>query len=252
MLMPVKSDLERKLANLRPAEVKPPQPGALSRARMSALQRVSYVGPKPRSPAWLDIKQVGVAALPSTPTVREAGDLEQDYNALKTYLMLHFRERMDAPLLANQLPRHWQKWLESNRNGAPQDEVSHIAGRIVAFYLAQISEPDLPLIENSAELVGDARTVLRSEMRRIPAKERLYNELKARANARYAPLTVGRILNNSDADLIAGSDAVPGAFTREAWDNYLHNAIIEASNGELKGDDWVLAVSMTDLAGVFR
>jgi type VI secretion system protein ImpL len=248
MLVPVKSDLELKLANLRPGEVKPSQPLASSQENLRMLRRVAYVAQKPRNPAWLDAKQASASPISSKPNVREAGDSEQDYNALKTYLMLHFRERMDAPLLANQLPRHWQKWLESNRNGASQDEVSRIAGRIVAFYLAQITEPDLPLIENSAELVGDARTVLRAEMRRIPAKERLYNELKARANARFAPLTVGRILNNSDADLMAGSYAVPGAFTREAWDNYFRNAITEASKGELKGDDWVLAVSMTDLS----
>jgi len=59
---------------------------------------------------------------------------------------------------------------------------------------------------------------------------------------------VGRILNNADADIIAGSTAVPGAFTREAWDNYLRNAIVEASKGELKGDDWVLAVAISEFA----
>jgi type VI secretion system protein ImpL len=188
------------------------------------------------------------AATAAPKSAHEAGELEQAYNALKTYLMLHARDRMDAPHLANQLPRYWQTWLEAHRQGDSQAEVSRIAGRIIAFYLAQIPEPDLPLIDNSSELVGDARTVLRTEMRRLPAKERLYNELKARANARYAPLTAGRILSNADADIIAGSTAVPGAFTREAWDNYMRNAINEASKGELKGDDWVLAVAMSELA----
>lgn len=250
MLLPVKSDLEGKLASLR--SVAAPQPSAAEAITNvgAVLQKVAFnQGAASNKAAWPNIQQATALAVtattPQPTTAREANELEQAYNALKTYLMLHSRDRMEAPHLANQLPRHWQAWLEAHRQGDSHTEVSRIAGRIIAFYLAQIGEPDLPLIENSTTLVGEARTVLRSEMRRMPAKERLYNELKTRANARYAPLTVGRILNNADADIVAGSSAVPGAFTREAWDNYLRNAIIEASNGELKGDDWVLAVAMS-------
>ncbi len=260
MLMPVKSDLERKLVGLRTVELAQPTPALAAENVGAALRKVSYgaiTGPNGNT---LAVRQAGIrqavavaaqatdAATARPATAREASDLEQTYNALKTYLMLHARDRMDAPHLANQLPRHWQSWLEAHRQGDSQAEVSRIAGRIIAFYLAQIPEPDLPMIENNAELVGEARSVLRGEMRRMPAKERLYNELKARANARYAPLTVGRILNNADADIIAGSAAVPGAFTREAWDNYLRNAISEASKGELKGDDWVLAVAISEFS----
>jgi len=259
MLLPVKSDLEHKLAEIRPVDVSP-SPTALSTENVgAALRKVGYGQlANPRGAAWINIKQATSAAIattaaataesPAKPTTRQASETEQAYNALKTYLMLHSRNLMDAPHLANQLPRHWQAWLEAHRQGDSQAEISRIAGRIIAFYLAQIPEPDLPLIDNSTELVDEARTVLRSEMRRMPAKERLYNELKARANARYAPLTVGRILNNADADIIAGSASVPGAFTREAWDNYFRNAINEASKGELKGDDWVLAVAMSELS----
>jgi len=252
MLMPVKSDLEHKLVGLRAADFIPSKPVSATESIGSALRKVGYganVRLNGNTLAGLQQTIAATATAIAKPAVaHEASDLEQAYNALKTYLMLHSRDHMDAPHLANQLPRHWQSWLESHRQGDSQAEVSRIAGRIIAFYLAQIPEPDLPMIENNAELVGDARNVLRSEMRRMPAKERLYNELKARANARYAPLTVGRILNNSDADIVAGSTAVPGAFTREAWDNYLRNAIIEASKGELKGDDWVLAVAISEFA----
>ncbi len=255
MLLPVKSDLERKLASIHVTETGPSPVATATQNAGAALRKVGY-GQFNRASgsAWNNLKQVAsvtasVAATASPaakPNVREASELEQAYNALKTYLMLHSRDRMDAPHLANQLPRHWQAWLEAHRQGDSQAEVSRIAGRIIAFYLSQIPEPDLPLIENTGELVGEARNVLRAELRRMPAKERLYNEIKTRANARYAPLTVGRILNNADMDLIAGSTAVPGAFTREAWDNYFRSAIQEASKGELKGDDWVLAVAMSD------
>lgn len=261
MLLPVKSDLERKLVGLRTAELAQAAPAVSTEAVGAALRKVGYGAVANSNGNTLSgLRQAGIQqavavtanaaanGIAKPATAREASDLEQAYNALKTYLMLHSRDRMDGPHLANQLPRHWQTWLEMHRHGDSQAEVSRIAGRIIAFYLAQIPEPDLPMIDNNTELVGEARTVLRGEMRRMPAKERLYNELKARANARYAPLTVGRILNNADADIIAGSSAVPGAFTREAWDNYLRNAISEASKGELKGDDWVLAVAMSEFA----
>lgn len=256
MLLPVKANLEQRLTALRAVEGQPSAnpASAYGEVGQNALRRADFSNKDSLMRSMRGaMKKIALNTTQPTPAASSApaanaSDLEQAYNALKTYLMLHVRERMDAPHLANQLPRHWQAWLEARRNGAPSSEVDRIAGRIVAFYLAQIQEPDLPVIDNSAELVGQARTVLRAEMRRIPAKERLYNELKARANARYAPLTVGRILNNENADIIAGSSAVPGAFTREAWDNYFNKAIVDASKGELKGDDWVLAVAMTDLA----
>ena len=259
MLLPVKGDLERKLAGLRSLEATPPATAATTENVSSAIRKVGLGQISRSNSAWTNAKQAAnlaasaavavnanAASTLAKPSTHQASELEQAYNALKTYLMLNSRERMDAPHLANQLPRHWQAWLELHRHGDSQSEVSRIAGRIIAFYLSQIPESDLPLIENTGELVGEARNVLRTELRRMPAKERLYNELKVRANARFAPLTVGRILNNADGDLIAGSTSVPGAFTREAWDNYLRGAIIEASKGELKGDDWVLAVAMSD------
>ena len=59
-------------------------------------------------------------------------------------------------------------------------------------------------------------------------------------------MTLARVLNNKDVELFTASYAVPGSFTREAWDKYFRNAIAEASRGEVKGDDWVLAASLAD------
>ena len=62
-------------------------------------------------------------------------------------------------------------------------------------------------------------------------------------------MTVGRILGNRDADVVIGSTAVPGAFTREAWEKYLRKAFADVSKGTIKGDDWVLAVTSQDDLG---
>jgi type VI secretion system protein ImpL len=184
------------------------------------------------------------AARPTAPAT-----LEEGYNALKTYLMLENKERMDSAHLSDQIPKYWRAWLEANRGKGNLEEVNRLAERMVAFYVSQAAEPDLPLIENRVDLVASSRDVLRSAMHRLPAKERVYNELKARANTQFAPVTVGRILNSPATPAIAGSHAVPGAFTREAWEKYFRASIAEASKGEVRGDDWVLAASTVDDLG---
>ncbi len=179
----------------------------------------------------------------------EGNPLEEGYNALKTYLMLKQKERMDMSHLSDQIPKYWRTWLDANKGKGSQEEVNRLAERVVAFYVSQIGEPDLPLIENREDLVATSREVLRGALHKLSARERVYNELKARANTQFAPMTVGRILNNTSATVVAGSYAVPGAFTREAWEKYFRNMILEASKGEVKGDDWVLAATTADNLG---
>ncbi|MFT3849469.1 MAG: type VI secretion system membrane subunit TssM [Propionivibrio sp.] len=174
---------------------------------------------------------------------QSTGKLEAGYNALKAYLMLKEKERMEVAHLSDQIPKYWRPWLETNRGKGNPDEVNRLAERIVAFYVSQIGEDDLPLIDNSAQVVASSREVLRGAFRQLSAVERVYNELKARANTQFVPMTVGRILDSRDLDVVAGSSAVPGVFTREAWDKYFRLAIVDASNGSIKGDDWVLATT---------
>ncbi|NTV11246.1 MAG: type VI secretion system membrane subunit TssM, partial [Zoogloea sp.] len=190
-----------------------------------------------------------LAAQQAPSAAPDAGRLENGYNALKTYLMLNQKERMDVAHLSDQIPRYWRPWLDANRGKGNAEDINRLAERVVAFYVSQIGEDDLPLIETRADLVSLSRDTLRGAFHRLSATERVYNELKARANTQFAPMTVGRILNNRDADVIAGSSAVPGAFTREAWEKYFRSAIDEASKGEVRGDDWVLAASTLDNLG---
>ena len=175
--------------------------------------------------------------------------LEENYNALKTYLMLKQKERMEVAHLSDQIPKYWRPWLNANSGNANRDNISRMAERIVAFYLSQIAEDDLPIISNREDLVGVSRETLRGSFRQLSAVERVYNELRARANTQFAPITVGRILNNRDLDIVAGSTSVAGAFTREAWEKYFRKAISDASSGTIKGDDWVLATSSLDDLG---
>lgn len=258
LLQPVAANLEARLASLSvPAADQRQFPSAAPLPVQDGLQRVAassnqILANRPRDArealAQMQRKESGGDVAPSDGE-RAAGEqkrLEEGYNALKTYLMLHFQERMEVGHLSDQLPRYWRPWLESRSNGQLHPEVVRSAERIVGFYLSQLQEPDLPLIDNRQETVEASRQILRSALKRLSAKERVYNELKARGNTQFPAMTVARLLNNKDADLFTASYAVPGSFTREAWDKYFQNAIAEASRGEVKGDDWVLAASLAD------
>ncbi|WP_035055130.1 type VI secretion system membrane subunit TssM [Andreprevotia chitinilytica] len=278
MLEPVKADLEGTLKQLASAApepapvVKPVAPKVEQPAPAPEPKAAPNPAPKPRphrggghglpniTLSSMDMAQRATAMSPSH-TARAAAvapvqdgmsgpaKLEGGYNSLKTYLMLHDASKMDQAHLADQLPRHWRPWLEANRGDRPIEQIHPLVERVVSFYISQIKEPDLPLIENDPQVVASSREVLRGSLRKLSAKERVYNELKARGNTKFAPLTVARILNGKDSDLVASSYMVPGAFTREAWDKYMHDAIADASKGEIKSDDWVLASSLEDNLG---
>ena len=61
-------------------------------------------------------------------------------------------------------------------------------------------------------------------------------------------MTVARIVGEAGPGADQRQHAVPGAFTREAWEKYVAGAIKEASNKELQSTDWVLkTVTQDDL-----
>lgn len=265
MLQPVKKNLEESLIQLAankpveevkviPAPVKAPEVTPLPSPTAKPAPKKQVPRPKNNGLpnvviSALEVPQRATAGVhQGSPSVAPA-KLDQGYNALKTYLMLGDRSRMDEAHLSDQIPRYWRSWLEANKGSRSNEEMAAAAERLVAFYVSQINEPDLPLIQNDAKTVKEAREVLRASIKRLSATERVYNEIKARANTRFAPLTVPRILSNKNDDVIAGSQMVAGAFTREAWDQYVRTSIEEASKGEVKSDDWVLASSSQDNLG---
>lgn len=182
-------------------------------------------------------------------TQQRTPQLDASYNALKTYLMLYDPKRMEQAHLADQLPRYWRPYLEEHRGQYAQAEVMAIAEKLIAFYVNQLQAPDRPLITPNMHIVNSSREILRGSFKRMSAQERVFNEIRARANTKFAPMTVARILENKDLDIMAGSQMVEGAFTREAWEQYIKSAIEEASKGEIRSDDWVLAASSQDDLG---
>jgi type VI secretion system protein ImpL len=173
-------------------------------------------------------------------------NVEDAYNALKTYLMLSEKARAEGGHLNDQLTRYWRGWLDANRGAMPREQMIRGAERTIAFYLAQINDPSWPQIEEKLALVDQTRDTLRKVVRGMPARERVYADVKARAATRFPSMTVARIVGDQDKALITGSYAIPGSFTREAWAGFVQDAFREAANRELQSADWVLKTASKD------
>ncbi|HEX7685211.1 MAG TPA: type VI secretion system membrane subunit TssM [Trinickia sp.] len=173
-------------------------------------------------------------------------NVEDAYNALKTYLMLSDKRHVEAAHLTDQLARFWRGWLETNRGNMSRDEMIRSAERMITFYLSRVSDDDWPMIDANLSLIDQTRESLRHVVRGMPARQRVYEEIKARASTRYAPMTVARIVGENNAAVVGGSYAIPGTFTREAWFDYVKPAIRDAATKELQAKDWVLGTSSQD------
>ncbi len=102
------------------------------------------------------------------------------------------------------------------------------------------------MIDANLSLIDQTRENLRHVVRGMPARQRVYEEIKARASTRYAPMTIARIVGENNTGLVGGSYAIPGTFTREAWFDYVKPAIRDAATKELQAKDWVLNTSSQD------
>ncbi|GLU30645.1 type VI secretion system membrane subunit TssM [Trinickia caryophylli] len=233
MLVPVSANLG---AFLKEVDAHPDQLAPLTRPPESGAVPVSARTGSALAPA----AQGGLYSDASPTNVEDA------YNALKTYLMLSDKRHVEAAHLTDQLARFWRGWLETNRGNMSRDDMIRSAERMITFYLSRVSDDDWPMIEPNLSLVDQTRENLRRVVRGMPARQRVYEEIKARASTRFAPMTVARIVGENNTNLVAGSYAIPGTFTRDAWFEYVQPAIRDAATKELQAKDWVLNTASQD------
>jgi type VI secretion system protein ImpL len=91
-----------------------------------------------------ELQPPGTAAAPAAGRQFQeasATNVDDAYNALKSYLMLADKSHAEASHLNDQLPRYWRAWLESNRGAMQREQLIHSAERLMTFYLAQIPDP---------------------------------------------------------------------------------------------------------------
>jgi len=243
LLAPVTGGIESFLTevNSHPEQLqpmtRPPESGSVRVAAVATSITASAAAPVPSDSLYKDAS---------------ATNVEDAYNALKTYLMLSDasnKPHVDPSHLNDQITRFWRGWLETNRGTMPREKMIASAERLISFYISRvsaISNDEWPTITPNLSLVDQSRENLRRMVRGMPARERIYAEIKARAATRYAPMTVARIVGDKNAGIMAGSHAVPGTFTKEAWQQYVEPAIKDAANKELQTTDWVLKVASRD------
>ena len=237
MVQPVAQALEAFLGevNQNAARLQP-----MTRTPESAAAPLVAPGTSPGAPGATRTAQNGLFSEASPESVEDA------YNALKSYLMLADRNRMEAGHLTDQMTRFWRGWLEANRGAMPRERMIRSAERMIGFTIAHLQDPAYPVIEDNLSLVDQTRETLKRVVRGMAARDRVYADVKARAATRFAPMTVARIVGDLDRDVIAGGYAIPGTFTREAWDGYIEAAFKEAATKELQSADWVLKTAARD------
>ena len=168
------------------------------------------------------------------------------YNALKAYLMISNAQYMDASHLSDQVTRFWRSWLDSNRGQMPRGEMIQKAEQILSYSMTLTNDHQFPVLEADSLVVDQARQVLLSVIRGMPARDRVYNEIKMRAAVRYPAVTVKQLVGGNSQNTVLGSYALPGIFTYKAWSDYVEKAIDEAANRPTDGKDWVLNSTQSD------
>ncbi len=246
MMQPVAQALEGFLGevNVNAARLQPmtraPESAAAPLASSAAVSGAAASAGAMGAAAPRPVQSAGLFTEASPESVEDA------YNALKTYLMLADRQHMEAGHLTDQMTRFWRGWLEANRGAMPRDRMIRSAERMIGFTLANLQDPAFPVLANNLSLVDQTRESLKRVVRGMAARERVYADVKARASTRFPQMTVARIVGDLDREVIAGSYAIPGTFTREAWDGYIEAAFKEAATKELQSADWVLKTAARD------
>ena len=228
MLKPVAQSLEAYLAEVN--------------ANAAQLQSAAKPADPPNTLASLGATTAAPTTISVSQHFKDASptNVEDAYNALKTYLMLSDHSRAEASHLNDQLSRFWRNWLETNRGTMPREQLIRSAERVITFYLAQMDDTSWPKIDSKLALVDQTRGSLAAKVGGTSAIQQAYDNVKARATTRYPSMTVARIVGDQDKELVKGSYAIPGTFTREAWAGFVQDAFKEAANKELQSTDWVL------------
>jgi type VI secretion system protein ImpL len=168
------------------------------------------------------------------------------YNALKAYIMLSNPQYMDASHLSDQVTKFWRSWLLANRGAIPQSELTQKAEQVLTYAMSLANQKQFPVLEADTQLVDQTRQVMVAVVRGMPARDRVYNEIKMRASVRFSALTVGQIVGESNKTTLMGGYALPGVFTYKAWDDYVAQAIEDAANKPTDTKDWVLNTTQSD------
>lgn len=194
----------------------------------------------------VEVQQVAGARPAQTNLEPSDANPQDAYNALKAYLMMSNPQYMEAGHLSDQVTRFWRSWLDANRGQMPRGEMIQKAEQVLTYAMTLANDQKFPKLDSDSQLVDQSRQVLLAVMKGMPARDRVYNEIKMRAAVRYPAVTTAQIVGEPNRAVVLGSYALPGVFTQKAWSEYVEKAIDEAANSPTDSRDWVLNSNQSD------
>jgi len=163
---------------------------------------------------------------------------------LKAYLMLAQPERVDADFLARELGT-----ATAARAGVEAARWQQLAPSLWEFFARHLQAHPEWRVASDPEVIAQARHALLAQFDQPAVEHALYQRLLDDANNQYVELGLTGLMGGSDATaLFATTSSVPGAFTRQAWDGYLRDAIGKIAQTRHEELDWVLSDPQHPLA----
>jgi type VI secretion system protein ImpL len=169
--------------------------------------------------------------------VQDSEAQRRGYNRLKAYLMLTDPARVEAPFLAAQMVQAWPVVTTM-----PPGEWQDTAPRLARFFAEHLKAHPAWRIPAATARVTAARATLVNQIGLEKADDTLYRSILDQVRGKYADLSLPALLHGADAQgLFTTSVAVPGVYTRAAWDGMVADAIDKAASERRVEGDWVLA-----------
>lgn len=158
------------------------------------------------------------------------------YNLLKGYLMLSRPDKADTSWFAANMQQAWP-----GRAGVPATAWQTQAPKLLGFFAQNLPAHPEWKIKPDMELVGTVRQILLKQIGQRNAESGLYQEMLQRIARNWPDLTLADMTGDTDASTLFNTDeAVPGMFTRQAWEEQVQNAIDEVVETRRDEIDWVL------------
>ncbi|WP_256675404.1 ImcF-related family protein, partial [Pseudomonas sp. URMO17WK12:I11] len=184
-----------------------------------------------RNPAASDLEKQLTALVKLAPgSPARAERAQQAYAQLKAYLMLARPEKAAVDFLVDAV-------------GAKQPAMWR-------FYAEHLPNHPEWAIKADPRLIGQVRQVLLGELGQRNAEATLYQHVLDTAANHYPPMGLAQMVGDTDAtSLFTSSEQVAGAFTRQAWEGQIREAIDDAAQARREEIDWVLSDNVDDVAG---
>ncbi len=164
------------------------------------------------------------------------GDTRPVYEALKAYLMMASPARVEPGFLAQAI---------AQTQTPPGIEAAswEIDGPMLwGFYAQQLPNHAHWAIEADASLIARTRQLLFTELERRQGEAALYTQVLIQAE-RFPALSVAQMAGSTV--LFDSASSVPGAFTRQAWEGQVREAIEQTAQARRETVDWVLGEPST-------